>query len=110
VGCSAHLLHRVAIAIVGGFLVLLFFLRFVRSFAFLTHLVSSVALLALVTVPVFLLYVHFYLALALLFRSPPPPLYFRLFLGVGAMESASDSLSGSTETSEWMIFLGIGRG
>jgi hypothetical protein len=82
----------VAIAIVGGSLVLLFFLRSVRFFAFL--------------VLVFLLYVYFYLALVFLLLR----LDFRLLLVVGAMESASDSLSGSTETSEWMIFLGIGRG
>jgi hypothetical protein len=79
VGCSAHLLHRgVAIAIVGGFLIFLFLLRF---FAFLLHFVSSVAPLALVTVFVLLLYVDFYLALGLLFLLFR--LYFRLVLGVG---------------------------
>ena len=68
-GCSAHLLHRVANAIVDEFLLTLFLLRF---FAFLLHFVSSVALLVLVTV--------FVLVLALLFLHFR--LYFWLVLGL----------------------------
>jgi len=64
---TAYLPHRVAIAIVGGFLILFFLLRFIRFFAFLLPLVAIVALLALITILVFLLYVHFYLSLSLLF-------------------------------------------
>ena len=96
-GCSAHLLHRgVAIAIVGGFLIFLFLLRF---FAFLLHFISSVALLALVTVFVLLLYVDFYLASSSSSGSTSGSSW-----ASGAMESASYSLFGSTETSEWMVF------
>jgi hypothetical protein len=73
-------LHRVAIVIVGGFLILLF-LRFVRFLAFPLHLVSIVALLALVTVFILLLYVDFFLILALVFLVFR--LYFRLVLGLG---------------------------
>ena len=54
-GCSAHLLHRVANAIIDGFLIILFLHTF---FAFL-HFISGIALLALVAVFVLLLYVDF---------------------------------------------------
>jgi hypothetical protein len=62
--CTAHLLHRVAVAIVGGFLILFFLLRFVRFFAFFLPFVT---LLTFVAILLLFFYVHFYLALALAF-------------------------------------------
>jgi hypothetical protein len=80
--CSAHLMHRVAIAVVGGFLILFFLLRFVHFFAFFLPLVTIVALLALVTILVFLLNVHLYLYLTFLIFLFW--FYFWLLFGIGS--------------------------
>jgi hypothetical protein len=80
--CSAHLTHRVAIAVVGRFLILFFLLRFVHFFAFLLPLVTIVALLAFVTTLVFLLNVHVHIHVSLTFLFFLFWLYFWLLFGI----------------------------
>jgi hypothetical protein len=85
--CSAHLPHCVTIAVVGGFFTLFILLRLVHFFAFLLSLVTIVALLAFVTIFLFLLNVHLYGS-----TSPSPSSTSGSSSASGAIESASDSL------------------
>jgi hypothetical protein len=99
--CAPPALHRCPV--VGRPFVSFFLLGLVSLFTFLLHLVRFVTF---TFIPISIL--------VLILTFPPA---FPLSLGLvfvigkssasGAIDSALDSLSGSTETLEWMILLGI---
>jgi hypothetical protein len=81
-GSVAYILHRVAVAVVGGLLILLFFLGLIRFFALFFHLVAIIVLLAFISfVVVILPFLSFTVTFSLLFLFFR--LYFRLILDVG---------------------------